>query len=193
MKNYVMNNYIRNSHLRILLLVLAAAFVLTACGPSEADNEKAAAAAAAAQKLAAEQVALVLPKDANDTIGWKKYLSAQVTKFTRDNEATVKANHLYMYYVPGGDSQDAQNLRQQQLNNVTDNVISRGVLPGNLMAFGGPESKATADLIVDAFKGAADGSFKGVFVVFIGGATDQDRVKDSLTKSGADFRFVEAK
>jgi hypothetical protein len=180
------------SCLRILFVALTAVLALSACGPSEAEREKAAADAAAAQKLAAEQVALVLPKDVNDKSAWQKYLSAQVTKYTRDNQATIKANHLYMYYVPAGDSQDAQNQRQQQLNNVVDNV-SRGVLPGNLMAFGGPDSKATGDLIADAFKEARDGAFKGVFVVFIGATADQDRIKDALAKCGADYRFVEMK
>ena len=178
--------------LRMFVLAVTAMFVLSACGPSEAEKEKAAADAANAQRVAAEQAALVLPKDANDKVSWQKYLSAQVTKFLRENQATVKTNHPYMYYVPGGDAQEAQNARQMQLNNVSDNV-ARGVLPGNMMAFGGPESKATADLIVDAFKGAPDGSFKGVIVMFIGAAADQDRVKDSLAKSAADYRFVEMK
>ena len=178
--------------IRILFLALSATFALSACGPSEADKEKAAADAAAAQRLQAEQAALVLPKSADDKPGWQKYLSAQVTKFMRDNQAAIKTNHPYMYYIPGGDSQDVQNARQQQLNNVSD-VVARGVLPGNLMAFGGPESKATADLMIDAFKGANEGSFKGAVVLFIGAPADQDRVKDGLAKSGADFRFIEMK
>jgi hypothetical protein len=182
-----MKNYIR-----ILSLVLIAAFAVTACGPNEAEREKADAAAAAAQKAAVEQAALVLPKDANDKPGWQKYLSAQVTKFTRENQDTVKANRLFMYFVPAGDAQEAVDARTNQANNVSDNV-SRGVLPGNLMAFGGPDSKLTADLIADAFKSAPDGSFKGVFVVFIGAAADQDRVKQTLAKSVADFRFIEMK
>lgn len=179
-------------YIRILVLALTAALVLSGCGPSEAEKEKAAADAANAAKLAAEQAALVLPKDANDKATWQKYLVAQVTRFMRENQQAIKTNHPYMYYVPGGDSQEAVDARQNQLNNVSDNV-SRGVLPGNMMAFGGPDSKITADLIVDAFKNAPDGSFKGVVVLFIGAPADQDRVKDSLVKSAADFRFVEMK
>jgi len=181
-----MKNFIR------MLFALTAVLALAACGPSEAEKEKAAADAANAQKLAAEQAALVLPKDANDKAAWQKYLVAQVTKFMRENQNTIKTNHPYMYYVPGGDSQDAVNARQNQTNNVSDNV-SRGVLPGNVMAFGGPDSKITADLIVDAFKNAPDGSFKGVAVMFIGATADQDRVKEALAKSSADYRFVEMK
>src|SRR5215475_2668548 len=149
-----MKNYIR------ILFAIIAVCALAACGPSEAEKEKAAADAAAAQRLAAEQAALVLPKDANDKVSWQKYLSAVVTKFMRENQKAVTTNHPYMYYVPAGDGADAQSARQNQLNNVSD-VVARGVLPGNLMAFGGPDSKATADTMVDAFKGANDGAFKG--------------------------------
>jgi len=178
--------------IRILFLALSATFALSACGPSEAEKEKAAADAAAAQKLQAEQAALVLPKSADDKPGWQKYLSAQVTKYMRDNQATVKTNHPYMYYIPAGDSAEVQSARQQQLNNVSD-VVARGVLPGNLMAFGGPDSKATADLTIEAFKGANEGAFKGATVLFIGAPADQDRVKDGLAKSGADYKFIEMK
>jgi hypothetical protein len=181
-----MKNYTR------ILLALVVVLALGACGPSEAEKEKTAADAAAAQRLAAEQAALVLPKSADDKAGWQKYMSAQVTKFMRENQTVVKTNHPYLYYVPGGDSQDAQNARQNQLNNVSD-VVARGVLPGNMMAFGGPDSKATADMMIEAFKSANSGAFKGAVVMFIGAAADQDRVKEGLAKSGADFRFVEAK
>jgi len=178
--------------IRILALALTALVVLAGCGPSEAEKQKAAADAANAAKIAAEQAALVLPKTADDKVGWQKYMSAQVTKFMRENQATVKTNHPYLYYVPPGDSQDAVNARQNQLNNVSD-IVARGVLPGNMMAFGGPDSKATADLMIEAFKGANDGSFKGAVVVFMGLPADQDRVKDGLAKSGADYRFIEMK
>ena len=178
--------------IRILFLALSATFALSACGPSEAEKEKAAADAANAQRLQAEQAALVLPQSAEDKTAWQKYLSAQVTKYMRENQATVKTLHPYMYYIPSGDSADVQGARLQQLNNVSDSV-ARGVLPGNVMAFGGPDSKATADLVVEAFKGANEGSFKGVAVLFIGAAADQDRVKDALAKSGADYKFIEMK
>ena len=178
--------------IRILFLALSATFALSACGPTDAEKEKAAADAAAAAKLQAEQAALVLPKSPDDKSAWQKYLSAQVTKFMRENPAAVKTTHPFMYYVPAGDSPDVQSARQQQLNNVSD-VVARGVLPGNLMAFGGPDSKPVADLIVEAFKGANEGSFKGATVMFIGAAADQDRVKDALAKSGADYRFIEMK
>jgi hypothetical protein len=92
--------------------------------------------------------------------------------------------------VPGGDSDDALSQRQNQLDNVSD-VVARTVLPGNMMAFGGPDSAKTADLIVAAFKNAQPGLFKGVVVLFVGDAADQQRVADALKPSAAEFRFAQ--
>jgi len=173
-----------------LILALSTALLLVACGPSEEEKQKAAEQAAQAARIAAEQVALKLPTDATDKPAWQKYLSAQVTRFMRENAKLVKTNHPYMYYVPTGDGADQQNDRNNQLDNVKT-TVGRGVLPGNLMAFGGPDSKFTADLMSDAFKEAGDGALKGVVVLFIGGQGDSDRVKDAVTKSGVDYHFVE--
>ena len=62
-----------------------------------------------------------------------------------------------------------------------------------MMAFGGPDSKTTAQLVTDAFKDAQAGSFKDVVILFIGAPADADGVKQALASSGADVRFVEAK
>jgi hypothetical protein len=68
--------------------------------------------------------------------------------------------------------------------------VARGVLPGNLLAFGGPSSATTADLIVAAFKDAKPGSFKDVIILFIGDQADEQRVTDALKPTGATIRFV---
>jgi hypothetical protein len=172
------------NYLRILMLALTGTLALSACGPSEEDKQKAAEAAAAAE--AAKPVPA--PAATADKVAWQKYLSRTVTQ----NMQGVKSSHPYMYFIPNGDGTDALDARKNQLDNVST-TVARGVLPGNMMAFGGPDSKLTADLAIEAFKSAPDGSFKGVVVLFIGAAADQDRVKDALTKSGADFRFVEMK
>jgi len=173
-----------------LILAALATLLLSACGPSEEDKQKAAEAAAQEAKLLAEQAALVLPHDATDKAAWQKYLTAQVTHFMRLNPTAVKTNHPYMYYVPTGDGADQQNSRKDQLENVKT-TVGRGVLPGNLMAYGGPNSSLTADLIVEAFKEAQEGSLKGVVVLFVGARADYDRVKDAVTKSGASYEFAE--
>lgn len=139
---------------------------------------------------AAEQTAAVLPIPTNpgDKAAWKQYLVQEVTA----NMAGVKSNHPYMYFVPAGDDDESANERKNQLANVAT-VVSRGVLPGNMMAFGGPDSKLTAQLIIDSFKDVQVGSFKDVVVLFVGAPAEADGVKQALASSGADVRFVEAK
>jgi hypothetical protein len=172
------------NYLRILMLALVGILALSACGPNEEEQRKAAEAAAAAE--AAKPVPA--PAATADKAAWQKYLVAVVKQNMKD----VKTNHPYMYFIPNGDSPEVLDARKNQLDNVST-TVARGVLPGNMMAFGGPDSKLTADTIVEAFKDAQEGTFKGVVVLFIGAPADKDRVKDALTKSGADYRFVEMK
>lgn len=172
------------NYLSVLMLALVGTLALSACGPSDADKQKAAEAAAAAE--AAKPVPA--PAATADKAAWQKYLVAVVTQ----NMKGVKTNHPYMYFIPNGDGADAQDARKNQLDNIST-TVARGVLPGNMMAFGGPDSKLTTDTITAAFKDAQDGTFKGVVVLFIGAAADQDAVKTALAKSGAEFRFVEMK
>lgn len=172
------------NQIRVFFLALAGVFMLAACGPSDEDKQK--AAAAAAQAMASAPVPL--PAASADDAAWQKYLVSVVTR----NMQGIKTNHPFMYYVPAGDSQAAQDERKSQLDNV-GNAVARGVLPGNMLAFGGPDSKATADLIVDAFKDANSGSFTNVVVLFAGASADQQRVQDAIAKSGAELRFVEMK
>jgi hypothetical protein len=162
-----------------IIFTACAAFALGACNKDQQ--------AAAPQAEAKPQVAPV-PTNPTDKTAWKQYLVSEVTA----NMQGVKTNHPYMYFVPGGEDDAAKSDRQNQLDNVK-NVVARGVLPGNMMAFGGPESKTTADLIVAAFTDAQAGSFKDVVVLFIGAPGDLDAVKQALASSGAEVRFVEAK
>lgn len=173
-----------NKIFRTMMLVLFTAVLLAACGQS--DEEKQAAADAAAK--AAANAPVPLPAAGADDAAWQKYLVSVVTR----NMQGVKTNHPFMYYVPAGDSMAAEDARKSQLDNV-GTTVARGVLPGNMLAFGGPDSKATADLIVEAFANANDGSFKNVVVLFAGAAADQQRVQDAIAKSGAELRFVEMK
>jgi hypothetical protein len=172
------------NYLRILSLALIGVLALSACGPSEEEKAKAASDAAVA-----EMMKPVSPPAADaDKAAWQKYLIITV----KQNMRGVKTNQPYMYFVPKGDAPDVQDARKSQLDNVSA-TVSRGVLPGNMLAFGGPDYKLTADLVVESFKDASAGSFKGVVVLFVGAAADQDRVKEAVSKSGAEFRFVEMK
>ena len=165
-------------------LAAIVALGLSACGQSDEDKAKAAEAAAAAE--AAKPVPV--PTDPKNDAAWKTYL----VKVVMQNMKGVKTNHPYMYYVPAGEGADADTNRRNQLDNVST-TVARGVLPGNMMAFGGPDSKLSADLASEAFKGAGDNTLKGVVVLFVGATADSDRVKEAVAKSGAEYRFVEMK
>lgn len=173
-----------NKFIRILFLGVFATLTLAACGPSDEEKAKAEAEAAAAEA----RKPVPMPASATDTAAWRNYLGRVVM----NNMQGVKTNSPFMYFVPAGDSADVQDQRNRQLDEASG-VVARGVLPGNMMAFGGPDSKATADVIVAAFKDARDGSCKGVVFLFVGAAADQDRVKDAVAKSGVEFRFAEMK
>jgi hypothetical protein len=163
----------------IIVLACAATFALSACNQQDK---------AADQQVAAKPTVAPVPTNPSDKAAWKQYLVSVVNA----NLQGVKTNHPYMYFVPAGDDDTAKGDRQNQLDNVKT-VVSRGVLPGNMMAFGGPDSKATSDLIVQAFAGAQAGALKDVIVLFIGAPADLDPVKAAVQPSGAEVRFVEAK
>ena len=158
----------------VAAIALTATLALSACNKQDGDQQS------------AEQVQQApKPTDLNDSKAWNAYLGQIVQK----NMQGMSANQPYAYMVTAAstDEQKAQN--QRQLESVQD-TVARGVLPGNLLAFGGPVSATTADLIVAAFKDAKPGSFKDVIVLFIGDQTDEQRVADVLKPTGATFRFV---
>lgn len=99
-------------------------------------------------------------------------------------------NPPYAYFVPSGkdtDNQGAISRVQDSLNG----TVAATVLPGNMVAVGGPDSATTATVVETAFKDAAPGSFKGVVVLFMGDKADEAAVKAALDPSGATFKFVQ--
>ena len=160
------------------ILALTGAVVLTGCNKQDDDQQ-----AAQQQQQPAQKVAK--PTDANDTKAWNAYLGQIVMQ----NMQGMTADRPYAYLVNGGDTDDAKAFRDRQLEQV-QGVIARGVLPGNMLVFGGPESGKTADFIQQAFKDAKPGSFKNVIVLAIGDDADKQRVTDTLTPTGAEVRYV---
>jgi hypothetical protein len=159
----------------VATVAIASALALSACNKSED-----------ADKAAAPQVAEVAkPANTTDTKAWSQYLG----QIVRKNMQGMTADRPYPYLVPAGDDQAGIDGRARQLENV-QGTVARGVLPGNMLVFGGPDSTKTADLIVEAFKGANPGSFKNVIILFIGDQVDQQRVTEALTPTGATIRFV---
>ncbi len=162
-------------------LILIAVVALSACLGLNACNKQ------GDDQQAQEQVQKTAkPTDVNDTKDWNAYLAQLV----QANLQGMKAPQPFAYMVTPGltGEQQAQNARQ--LQGVQD-TVARGVLPGNLLAFGGPSSAATSEFVIDAFKSANAGSFKDVIVVFIGDKADEQKVQAALQPTGATFRFVE--
>lgn len=156
----------------VAALGLATVFSLSACNKQENTQT--------------QEVMPTKPASPTDKTGWKNYLVAIVKK----NLDGMTAKRPYLYFIPAGDTDEALSQRMNQLGNVQD-VVARTVLPGNLMAFGGPDSATTADFIAKAFANAQKGAFKGVIVLFIGDQADRQSVADALAPSGATFRFVQ--
>ena len=128
-----------------------------------------------------------MPTDPNDTAGWKNYLVG----IAKQNMEGIR-QRPYMYYVPAGDTPEVIEQADRQQSDITD-VVGRGILPGNMIAFGSPNSTRMADIIIEAFKVARPASLKDVRVLFIGAVADEQRVRDAVAPSAAEFVFVEAK
>ncbi len=159
----------------IAVVALSACVGLSACNKHVEDDQ------------AQEQVQQApKPTDLNDSKAWNAYLGQLV----QANLQGMKAPQPYAYMVTPGVSEDQQAQNARQLQGVQD-TVARGVLPGNLLAFGGPSSTATAEFVIDAFKDANPGSFKDVIVLFIGDKADEQGVVDAMKPTGATFRFVQ--
>ncbi|MGH8113877.1 MAG: hypothetical protein ACREPS_02310 [Rhodanobacteraceae bacterium] len=131
--------------------------------------------------------------------GWQDYLSQVV----QDNMGDI-TNNPYMYFVPavgtsaaatgtaaGPASASSAAETLSRVQDQIDTVVAATVLPGNMIAAGGPSSSTTAQVLESAFKQASPGSFKGVVVLFIGDKADEAAVKQAVDPSGATFKFAQ--
>lgn len=171
------------SRFLIALLALAFGFVLSACTTPEQEDTKVAKA---------PLPELHAPATPDDKL-WVPYLQQVVSR----NMSGV-TDRVSPYYLPANASQvqaddaDGRSKYDRQLDNVAS-VVSRTVLPGNMLAFGSPDSTKMADLIVQAFTGGPADSLKGSQVLFIGSAADSPRVQVAVETVGGKYIFVEAK
>lgn len=164
--------------LHVLMVSACVAFGLSACG---GDKPAETAAQPAAQAL------LTVPTDPADDRAWRLYL----TQAVKQNMEGIRSNP-FMYYLPTATAADFEDQFNRQADQVAG-VVAQGVLPGNMLAFGGPEYAKMADLIVEAFTGASEGSMKDVRVLYIGAASEAERARPLVEATGATFVVVEAK
>ena len=176
----------------IAAIALLGTLGLSACNGNQSDQP-------------AAQAKVTKPTDPNDMKAWSAYLSQIVEENIGDITHTP-----YAYFVPDVPVQVAAagtaapagtaaapasaSSAEETLGRVQDQlntVVQATVLPGNMVAAGGPNSATTAVVLENAFKQAAPGSFKGVVVLFIGDKADEAAVKAAVEPSGATFKFAQ--
>src|SRR3546814_17241074 len=123
-----------NTTTRLLLIALLSMPLLAACQKEEAPAEDAAAVKAPLTRPAT-----------NDDAEWGAYLSDVVTRNMGDITRSP-----YLYYLPASDSAGFEGARER-LQEEVEVAMQRGIVEGNLIAFGSPESAMMADIIVSAF------------------------------------------
>ena len=156
-----------------MLMVLCLALPFAGCKKEEAP-------------VAAVKAPVPAPVNENRQ-AWLDYLSDVVTR----NMGGIQ-NQPFVYMLPGETTADFQDQYDRLLEKAKGDV-SRGVISGNMLAYGSPASAKMADLVIESFKDVPAGSMKGVKVLFIGKPADGDRVKAALAPTGVDYVFVEAK
>jgi hypothetical protein len=140
------------------------------------------------QEAPVEAVKAPVPAPVNENRqAWLDYLSDVVTR----NMGGIQ-NQPFVYMLPGESTADFKDQYDRLLEKAKGDV-SRGVISGNMLAYGSPASAKMADLVIESFKDVPAGSMKGVKVLFIGKPADGERVKAALAPTGVDYVFVEAK
>lgn len=163
------------------MLFVLIALALSACNKSAEEAPKAAA-----------PVELVAPVNGDDA-QWKEYLG----KVVANNMAGV-TDRVFPYYLPENSTTpvegdyEGKSMYDRQLEQVAS-AVQRTVLPGNMLAFGSPDSATMANMIEAAFTGAKPDALKDSQVLFIGKAEDNERVRAAVEAAGARYVFVEAK
>ena len=145
---------------------------------------------AACQKEEKKEVAEAAPLSApktSDENAWNAYLSDVV----RGNLDGVSGN-TYVYVLPAPEAATFAGEYERMVEKAQTD-LSRGILEGNLVAFGSPNSAKSADLAVAALSKAEPSSMKGVKFIFIGDAADSERVKAAAAPAGVNYVFAQVK
>lgn len=158
----------------LLLLACLALPLVAACDKEEASTETVAAP--------------VPVPTTNDDNEWATYLQDVV----RRNLGDIRRSP-YLYYLPASGSAGFEGAYARLGEQMTTDLM-RGIVEGNMIAYGSPESAKMADLVVQAFTDAkvAPGAMKGVRVLFIGQPADGERVRAAVEPAGVNYVFVDS-
>jgi len=130
-------------------------------------------------------VAYARPEDPSDIKAWERFL----TPIVEQNMGSI-THTPYVYFVPSPDDSTRAGMIQKVQDQLST-VVAATVLPGNMVAAGGPNSATTAHVLETAFQNASPGSFKGVVILFIGDESDAAAVRQAVYLSGATFKFAQ--
>ncbi len=156
-----------------LMLIACLVLPFAACKKEEAPKEAVAAPVAV--------------PTTGDKRAWQDYIK-DVAKRNMDGVTSPP----FAYFLPDASSPDFAGEYERQLEKMKGDV-GRGILEGNMLVFGSPASAQMADAVIESFQGIQAGSMKGVKVVFVGAAADNERVKAAVTPAGVDYVFVQTK
>lgn len=159
-----------------LLLIACMAAALGACNKTEE-----------ADTAPVVNAPLTAPANPDDRQGWNDYLSDVVQR----NMEGVN-NQPYVYTLPPVSDPGFEGAYERQLEKASVDV-QRGVISGNMLAYGGSASDKIADMVVEAFGKVEPNTMQGVKVLFIGNAADNERVRAAVEPAGVNYVFVEAR
>ncbi|TWI10666.1 hypothetical protein [Aerolutibacter ruishenii] len=160
---------------RLMLTACLALPLLAACKKEDA-----------AKPEAVVQAPLVAPTT-NDENAWGTYLQ-DVVKRNLDGVT----GQPYLYFLPAEETPDFQGYYDRLLEQASTD-LQRGILEGNLVAYGSPSSSRMADLVIASFAKVQPGAMKGVKMLFLGNSADNERVKAAVAPAGVDYKFIETR
>ncbi len=163
-----------NTMSRLVLTACLALPLLAAC-----KKEEAAPVAVAAP--------LTAPATADDA-AWRAYVSDVVTR----NMEGIN-NQPYVYFLPSTAGAEDLTGAYERLADKAKGDVARGIVKGNLLAYASADSTRMGDIVVQSFAEVPVDTMKGVRVLFIGAAADNERVAAAVAPAGVDYVFVEAK
>lgn len=142
--------------------------------------------AACKKEAPKETVKAPLTAPANGDINaWRAYVSDVVQR----NMGNI-VNQPYVYFLPPETAENAEGAYERMLEKAKTDV-ARGIISGNMLAYASPDSAKMADIVVESFKDVPPGTMKGVRVLFIGKAADNERVKAAVEPAGVTYVFIE--
>jgi hypothetical protein len=125
---------------------------------------------------------LVAPVNPNDVNAWRTFMGQAILDVTHD-----KTLHPYSFVVPAGDTADATTRRRHEAMTIHA-MLGRTAVPGNMIAFTGPDSTKVAEVVASAFQKLPAHTAQGLTVLFVGTPAVARTVESAVSAAGAQLR-----